>query len=181
MRAIDRDLPIATVKAYFPAVLRLGGSRELANRFGDFCELFSGHASERMNRRYTHLEERTLRRAVANKSGEPLSTSLPLGADSEQVLITREEDAIQGSRPSQQDVIVHLAVPVLLGCDNRDLAGAKPVRDALRHVDVHVEPEAQADCLRRRRNRCRSGESPVAAAISSTLATLSAICRSNST
>jgi len=75
-----------------------------------------------------------------NEAGELPSASLPAGGNFKEVLVAREQDAIQGCCPSQEDFVVHLPVPIVLRGDDMDFAGTEPVRDALRHVNIHVEP-----------------------------------------
>jgi len=103
---------------------------------------------------------------------------LPSRAYPKKIPIPGKEHTVQGSRAGEQDGVVCFCMQVVLSRRYRNIPSPQCIGDALRDMDIHVEPQAQetGDLSRRRR---RSGESAAAAADCSASARLSAISESN--
>lgn len=109
-----------------------------------------------------------------NDTGKRFRVTLPCRGYLQKIAITGKQHAVEQRSTGQEDRIVGFRVIVFLGRDDGDISSSQGINDSPRHVDIHVEPQAQADCGFNL-NRRRKGESTEDAARRSASARLSAI------
>lgn len=90
-----------------------------------------------------HLPDRDPALARVYNAAEVSALAQSSRSFAQQILVLRNNHAVEVGGSLQQEIVVQLRRSIFLGCQNIDQPQAQRCRDGARHVDIHVKCNGQ--------------------------------------